>query len=103
MSMTKRIRVAVVYGGRSSEHGVSASAAGMDKEFTKILLHAAGLDVGSFVALRRGRPWSAIDVRSLGLPVFVKPARAGSSVGITKVTDWADLDDAVVVAFRHDS
>ncbi len=83
--------------------GVFASAAGMDKEFTKILLRAAGLDVGSFTVLRRGRPWSAIDVQSLGLPVFVKPARAGSSVGITKVTDWADLDAAVAVAFEHDS
>ena len=83
--------------------GVFASAAGMDKEFTKILLRASGLDVGSFVVLRRGRPWSAIDVQSLGLPVFVKPARAGSSVGITKVTDWADLEAAVTVAFEHDS
>jgi D-alanine-D-alanine ligase len=83
--------------------GVFASAAGMDKEYTKILLRAAGLDVGSFVVLRRGRPWSALDVQALGLPVFVKPARAGSSVGITKVTAWADLDDAVAVAFEHDS
>jgi D-alanine-D-alanine ligase len=83
--------------------GVFASAAGMDKEFTKILLRAAGLDVGSFVVLRRGRPWSAVDVLPLGLPLFVKPARAGSSVGITKVTDPAQLADAVELAFRHDS
>src|SRR3954470_23214748 len=74
--------------------GVFASAAGMDKEYTKILLRAAGLDVGSFIALRRGRPWSALEIQALGAPVFVKPARAGSSVGITKVSDWADLDDA---------
>jgi len=83
--------------------GVFASAAGMDKEYTKILLAAAGLDVGSYVVVRRGRPWSALDVQALGLPVFVKPARAGSSVGITKVTDWADLPAAVDVAFEHDS
>jgi D-alanine-D-alanine ligase len=82
--------------------GVFASAAGMDKEFTKILLAAAGLDVGRYAVLRRNRPWSAIDLHELGLPVFVKPARAGSSVGITKVTDWADLDDAVQTAFAHD-
>jgi D-alanine-D-alanine ligase len=83
--------------------GVFASAAGIDKEFTKILLRAAGLEVGSFVVLRRGRAWSAVDVQPLGLPVFVKPARAGSSVGITKVTDWSGLADAVDAAFAHDS
>jgi D-alanine-D-alanine ligase len=83
--------------------GVFASAAGMDKEYTKILLRAAGLDVGRFVILHRSRPWSAIDVQPLGLPVFVKPARAGSSVGITKVTDWSELADAVDLAFEHDS
>src|SRR3954471_796908 len=83
--------------------GVFASAAGMDKEYTKILLGAAGLDVGSFVVVRRGRPWSAVDAQALGLPVFVKPARAGSSVGITKVTDWSVLPEAVELAFEHDS
>ena len=53
--------------------------------------------------LRRNRPWSALDLRELGLPVFVKPARAGSSVGITKVTEWSQLEDAVDTAFAHDS
>jgi D-alanine-D-alanine ligase len=83
--------------------GVFASAAGMDKEYTKILLRAAGLDVGSFVVLRRAHPWSLVDLQSLGLPVFVKPARAGSSVGISKVRDWAELPQAVDLAFEHDS
>ena len=83
--------------------GVFASAAAMDKEFTKILLRAAGLAVGEFVVLRRGRSYSEVDVHGLGLPVFVKPARAGSSVGISKVADWADLRDAVELAFEHDS
>jgi D-alanine-D-alanine ligase len=83
--------------------GVFASAAGMDKEYTKKLLAADGLDVGSYVVIRRGRPWSAVDVQELGLPVFVKPARAGSSVGITKVTDRSQLADAVEFAFQHDS
>jgi D-alanine-D-alanine ligase len=83
--------------------GVFASAAGMDKEHTKVLLRAAGLEVGRFAVLRRGRPYSSVDLRHLGLPVFVKPARAGSSVGITKVTDWADLDEAVELAFAHDA
>src|SRR3954470_3320022 len=83
--------------------GVFASAAGMDKEFTKILLRAAGLEVGRFAVLRRGRPYSVVDLQPLGLPVFVKPARAGSSVGITKVTDWSALPEAVELAFEHDS
>jgi D-alanine-D-alanine ligase len=83
--------------------GVFASAAGMDKEFTKILLAAAGLDVGHYAVVRRDQPWSAVELHDLGLPVFVKPARAGSSVGITKVTDWSGLADAVEVAFAHDA
>jgi D-alanine-D-alanine ligase len=83
--------------------GVFASAAGMDKEFTKILLRAAGLEVGEFAVLRRGMPYSAVDLRHLGLPVFVKPARAGSSVGISKVTEWDELGEAVELAFAHDT
>jgi D-alanine-D-alanine ligase len=82
--------------------GVFASAAAMDKEFTKKLLRADGLDVGEFAVLRRGQAFSLDDVAHLGLPAFVKPARAGSSVGITRVTDWAQLEDAVAEAFRHD-
>ncbi len=83
--------------------GVLASAAGMDKEFTKILLRSAGLEAGEFAVLRRGRPYSSVDLRRLGLPVFVKPARGGSSVGITKVTDWDELAEAVELAFAYDA
>ena len=75
--------------------GVFASAAAMDKEFTKKLLAAEGLEVGSYAVVRRGDDVSSIDLAHLGLPAFVKPARAGSSVGITKMTDWADLPDAL--------
>ena len=82
--------------------GVFASAAAMDKQHTKTLLRAEGLEVGRFAVLRRNQPWSAVDLQHLGLPVFVKPARAGSSVGITRVTDWSQLDDAVEAAFEHD-
>jgi D-alanine-D-alanine ligase len=82
--------------------GVFASAAAMDKEFTKKLLRAEGLPVGSYEVVRRGAAVSGIDLAHLGLPVFVKPARAGSSVGITKVSDWADLPDALALAFEHD-
>jgi D-alanine-D-alanine ligase len=83
--------------------GVLASAAGMDKEFTKKLLAAEGLPVGELVVLRRGTATLTAAQRDrLGLPVFVKPARAGSSVGITRVTDWADLGTAVATAREHD-
>jgi D-alanine-D-alanine ligase len=82
--------------------GIFASAAGMDKEFTKKLLHADGLPVGEFAVLRRGQALAQADVDRLGLPVFVKPARAGSSVGITKVRRPEDLPAAVEQARRHD-
>jgi D-alanine-D-alanine ligase len=83
--------------------GVFASAAAMDKEFTKKLLAAEGLDVGRYAVVRRPGSVTAADLEHLGLPAFVKPARAGSSVGITKLTDWADLDAALAKAFEHDT
>lgn len=83
--------------------GVLASAAGMDKEFTKKLLAAEGLPVGTQVVLRRGEDSLTHEQRDrLGLPVFVKPARGGSSIGISRVTDWADFDAAMSEARRHD-
>ena len=83
--------------------GVLASAAGMDKEFTKKLLAADGLPIGDLVVLRPGVATLTAEQRDrLGLPVFVKPARAGSSVGITRVTDWSALDRAIAVAREHD-
>jgi D-alanine-D-alanine ligase len=82
--------------------GVFASAAAMDKEFTKKLLRAEGLDVGRFAVVRRGTDVDPLQLHHLGLPVFVKPARAGSSVGITRVRDWATLPDALEAAFEHD-
>ncbi|MEV4351546.1 D-alanine--D-alanine ligase family protein [Actinoplanes sp. NPDC049596] len=81
---------------------VFASAAAMDKEFTKKLATVEGIPVGPYAVLRAGVSLSEADKERLGLPVFVKPSRAGSSHGITKVTDWADLDDAVATARRID-
>ncbi|GAA5182094.1 D-alanine--D-alanine ligase family protein [Rugosimonospora acidiphila] len=77
---------------------VFASAAAMDKEFTKKLAVSEGIPIGPYAVLRAGQSLSAEDRDRLKLPVFVKPARAGSSCGITKIEDWADLDDAVAVA-----
>ncbi|MGH8877652.1 MAG: D-alanine--D-alanine ligase family protein [Stackebrandtia sp.] len=78
--------------------GVLSSAASMDKEFMKRLLRAEGIPIGDYAVLRGGRDLSEEDKNRLGLPVFVKPARAGSSLGITKVTDWSQLPKALAAA-----
>lgn len=83
--------------------GVFASSAGMDKEFTKIVLGAAGLPIGRQVVLRPGSATLSDNERTdLGLPLFVKPARGGSSIGITKVSRYEDLDTAIAEARRFD-
>ncbi|RJK98471.1 D-alanine--D-alanine ligase family protein [Vallicoccus soli] len=88
--------------------GVLASAASMDKGAMKALLRDAGLPVGPYVVLTP-RAWDRdaeaclARVRGeLALPVFVKPCRGGSSLGIVKVTDWDDLPAAVATARSHD-
>jgi D-alanine-D-alanine ligase len=79
--------------------GVLASAVAMDKDFARKLLSAQGLPVTDTVVLRAAdSTLSAQQRQRLGLPVFVKPARAGSSVGITKVADWSGLPAAIAVA-----
>jgi D-alanine-D-alanine ligase len=83
--------------------GVLASAAGMDKEFTKKLLVAEGLPIGDYAVLRPSQ--SALDVEQLerlGLPAFVKPARGGSSIGVSRVTSWHELPAAIAHARQHD-
>ncbi|MBJ7462632.1 MAG: D-alanine--D-alanine ligase [Mycolicibacterium sp.] len=83
--------------------GVLASATGMDKEFTKKLLVADGLPIGDHVVLRAHQHTVSLDGRArLGLPVFVKPARGGSSIGVSRVTAWDQLDAAIADARRHD-
>lgn len=87
--------------------GVFASAAAMDKGHMKALLSAAGLPVGPsvvFTATQWDREPDAVRARvdALGYPVFVKPARAGSSVGITKVSSPDRLDAAIEVARMSD-
>jgi D-alanine-D-alanine ligase len=83
--------------------GVLASAAGMDKEFTKKLLVAEGLPVGKHAVLRPSTATLHPEERErLGLPVFVKPARGGSSIGVSRVASWDQLPAAVDNARRHD-
>lgn len=84
--------------------GVLASAAGMDKVFMKTVFRGAGLPVTPDVVVTPtvGVSEQREQIEALGLPVFVKPARAGSSMGISKVSDWAALDAAVADAQKHD-
>ncbi|CUU66904.1 D-alanine--D-alanine ligase family protein [Corynebacterium variabile] len=84
-------------------NGVLASAACMDKQYTKLIARAAGVPVGDEVVLTERRDLTDEEKEMIGLPVFVKPARGGSSVGISKVSDWADLDAAEAHAFEHDT
>lgn len=83
--------------------GVLASATGMDKEFTKKLLAAEQLPIGAHAVLRSGQSTLTSAQRDrLGLPVFVKPARAGSSIGVGRVASWDELPAAIAEARRHD-
>ncbi|MDR2095577.1 MAG: D-alanine--D-alanine ligase [Treponema sp.] len=84
--------------------GVLGSAAGMDKDVMKRLLRDAGIPIGRFRALKAGSPLpSFTELRAeLGLPLFVKPANMGSSVGINKVGGEDELAAAVRDAFEYD-
>lgn len=84
---------------------VLASAACMDKDVTKRLLRDAGLAIAPFITLTRvnRQQVSFADVTAkLGLPLFVKPANQGSSVGVSKVTSEAQYQQAVALAFEFD-
>lgn len=87
--------------------GLLMSAIGMDKHTTKQVLKAAGVPVVPWATLTRAeldrdRELWERRVRPLGLPVFVKPARAGSSVGVSKVSEWSELGAALETAFAED-
>ncbi len=95
--------------------GVLASAVSMDKEYMKLVFAARGLPVGPMVVVRE-RDWQPpgpapdaerkriLDtVAELGWPVFVKPARGGSSIGTSRARDAAELEEAIETARQHDS
>ena len=98
-------------GIRYAGAGVFASAAGMDKEYMKLLFAARRLPIGRYVVVR-DRDWCSPaslerkrvldEVAELGWPVFVKPARGGSSIGTSRVTTADDLDAAIEEARRYD-
>ncbi|GAA3510645.1 D-alanine--D-alanine ligase family protein [Aeromicrobium panaciterrae] len=87
--------------------GVLASAVGMDKPFTKAVFSAAGLPQIPYVTVQ---PWQwngqrdrvVARIKALGLPVFVKPARAGSSSGVMMVESWDELGEAISKARDFD-
>jgi len=85
--------------------GVLSSAMCMDKGVAKSVLHDHGLPVAAWRLVARAQ-WSAVvlkeAVAALGLPMFVKPANLGSSIGVAKVFDAAGLGDAVLSAFEFD-
>jgi D-alanine-D-alanine ligase len=87
--------------------GVLASAVGMDKHYMKVVLQAQGLPVLPYTVVTP-RQWERDPaacreaVETLGFPVFVKPCRGGSSIGISKVHDVSGLDAAVEEARQHD-
>jgi D-alanine-D-alanine ligase len=94
-------------GTRYVGSGVLASAVGMDKHYMKLVLAASGLPVGPFVAItpaqwQRDKTACLEATAALHYPVFVKPARGGSSLGISKVNDPAQLEQAVRVARAYD-
>ncbi len=82
--------------------GVLASAVGMDKSFAKPIFEAAGLSVAPGVVLKKGE-WIASQIENLKYPVFVKPARSGSSRGTTKVKKFEDLMPAIEHGFEFDT
>ncbi|MEU6550445.1 D-alanine--D-alanine ligase family protein [Streptomyces sp. NPDC046915] len=92
--------------------GVLASAVGQDKEYMKRVFSSFGLAVGPYLVIRP-REWQSDSAGSrarisrfadvYGWPLFVKPARAGSSIGITRVDGPPGLEDAIAEAHRHDA
>lgn len=89
--------------------GVAASAVAMDKVLTKLVARASGIDVANFEYFSKAAyeadpdRWITVINRHLRYPLFVKPAHLGSSIGITRVTDPAELRNAIEVALHYDA
>lgn len=83
---------------------VLGSAIGMDKDVMKRLLRDAGIPVAKFLVFKKG---GAVDFetvsKELGLPLFIKPANLGSSVGVSKVKNKEEFDKAITDAFQYDT
>ena len=81
--------------------GVMASALAMDKVRTKMVWTTAGIPTPQFEVVDARSDWAGLAKR-LGLPLIIKPAREGSTIGLTKVTDASQLPEAYALAARHD-
>jgi D-alanine-D-alanine ligase len=82
---------------------ILGSATALDKDIAKRLLKEAGLSVAQAVTIHQDAAPDFADVKGeLGLPIFIKPARQGSSVGVSKVSSEAEYDAALAEGFRHD-
>lgn len=83
---------------------VLGSAIGMDKDVMKRLLREAGIPIAKFIVLRVGEKIEFNKVKKeLGVPMFIKPANAGSSVGVSKVENKQEFDEAIKEALKYDS
>ncbi|HET9171358.1 MAG TPA: alanine racemase [Actinospica sp.] len=83
--------------------GMAGSVLGMDKDVAKRVLVTSGLRVADWAVLRRDADdLSDADRERLGLPAFVKPARSGSSVGVSRVKNWEELGEALATARKWD-
>ncbi|WFU03449.1 D-alanine--D-alanine ligase [Rhizobium sp. CB3171] len=83
--------------------GILGSAVALDKDIAKRLLNQAGLATARGVTIHEtGAPSFADLERTLGLPVFIKPARQGSSVGVSKVMTASEYEAALAEGFKHD-
>ncbi|PDQ17604.1 D-alanine--D-alanine ligase A [Mesorhizobium sanjuanii] len=84
--------------------GILGSATALDKEMAKRLLNEAGLPMARSVTVSKGAAPAFADLqRDLGLPLFIKPARQGSSVGVSKVATEGDYEAALAEGLKHDS
>nr|WP_210263573.1 D-alanine--D-alanine ligase family protein [Rhizobium sp. SEMIA 4085] len=83
--------------------GILGSATALDKDIAKQLMKAAGVPIARSVTIHEGAqpPFAALETE-LGLPLFIKPARQGSSVGVRKVHASQEFDGALAEGFRHD-
>ena len=84
--------------------GLDASLLGMDKALSHQLAQQHGSEVSPFLVFNSAElDQKRSQIQRLKLPCFVKPARGGSSIGITKITTWKELDSACAAAAKHDS
>lgn len=83
--------------------GILGSATALDKDIAKRLLNEAGLPTARSVTISHGAAPTLAELKAaLGLPVFIKPARQGSSVGVSKVSDESEYESALSEGFIHD-